>query len=38
MKSLEVFAQGGAGIPLEAINTQFEAIGDYIIGLQGLLG
>jgi hypothetical protein len=31
LKSLEIFAQG-AGIPLEAIDTQIEAIGDYAQG------
>lgn len=31
IKSLEVFAQG-AGIPLEEINTQIEAFGDYASG------
>ena len=31
LKSLEIFAQG-AGIPLEAIDTQLEAIGDYAQG------
>ena len=38
LKSLEIFAQG-AGIPLEAIDTQIEAIGDYADGniAQGLL-
>lgn len=38
LKSLEIFAQG-AGIPLEAIDTQIEAIGDYANGdiAKGLL-
>lgn len=31
LKSLEIFAQG-AGIPLEAIDTQIEAVGDYAQG------
>ena len=31
LKSLEIFAQG-AGIPLETIDTQIEAIGDYAQG------
>lgn len=31
LKSLEIFSQG-AGIPLEAIDTQLEAIGDYAQG------